>query len=192
MKFEFSSEKLNNKTVKYVLFIEGSTISFSDWMRFMLTSKEFVLNFNRIFEESSIPSFFWEVKPITKDSLDLPFEFVLVESARLQLIKQNSSAFETYFHNNDLAATFPSLRKDAQLIVPTPISEQTNYSQISNFSRSAEQRQIIEFWKRVVYVYSKTIGAKKKWLSTSGLGVYWLHVRVDSRPKYYQHSDYKN
>jgi hypothetical protein len=29
------------------------------------------------------------------------------------------------------------------------------------------------------------------WLSTSGLGVPWLHVRVDSDPKYYQHRPYR-
>ena len=29
------------------------------------------------------------------------------------------------------------------------------------------------------------------WLSTSGLGVYWLHVRLDSRPKYYTYEPYK-
>ena len=29
------------------------------------------------------------------------------------------------------------------------------------------------------------------WTSTSGLGVYWLHVRLDSRPKYYQHQPFK-
>ena len=30
----------------------------------------------------------------------------------------------------------------------------------------------------------------KVWLSTSGLGVYWLHVRLDSRPKYYQFKEF--
>ena len=29
------------------------------------------------------------------------------------------------------------------------------------------------------------------WLSTSGLGVYWLHVRLDSYPKYYTYRPYK-
>ncbi len=29
------------------------------------------------------------------------------------------------------------------------------------------------------------------WLSTAGLGVDWLHVRIDSRPKYYRHGPYK-
>lgn len=29
------------------------------------------------------------------------------------------------------------------------------------------------------------------WVSTSGLGVSWLHVRLDSRPKYYTYAPYK-
>jgi len=28
------------------------------------------------------------------------------------------------------------------------------------------------------------------WLSTAGLGVSWLHVRLDTRPKYYRHRVY--
>jgi len=29
------------------------------------------------------------------------------------------------------------------------------------------------------------------WVSTSGLGVAWLHVRLDARPKYYQYTPYR-
>ena len=29
------------------------------------------------------------------------------------------------------------------------------------------------------------------WLSTSGFGVYWLHVRLDIVPKYYKHEPYR-
>ena len=30
------------------------------------------------------------------------------------------------------------------------------------------------------------------WVSTAGLGAPWLHVRLDSRPKYYRFSSYRN
>jgi hypothetical protein len=29
-----------------------------------------------------------------------------------------------------------------------------------------------------------------RWLSTSGLGISYLHVRIDKRPKYYSHQEY--
>ncbi len=35
------------------------------------------------------------------------------------------------------------------------------------------------------------IGHTPLWLSTAGGGVAWLHVRLDSRPKYYGYSPYK-
>lgn len=32
---------------------------------------------------------------------------------------------------------------------------------------------------------------KLLWISTSGLGVSWLHVRLNFYPKYYSHNSYK-
>ena len=29
------------------------------------------------------------------------------------------------------------------------------------------------------------------WLSTSGLGVVWVHVQLDSSPKYYQYASFR-
>jgi hypothetical protein len=31
---------------------------------------------------------------------------------------------------------------------------------------------------------------RRFWISTSGLGVPWVHVRLDSYPKYYQYRPY--
>jgi hypothetical protein len=30
------------------------------------------------------------------------------------------------------------------------------------------------------------------WLSTSGLGVYWMHVRIDVAPKYYTYAPFRS
>jgi hypothetical protein len=34
------------------------------------------------------------------------------------------------------------------------------------------------------------VSASPLWLSTAGMGVSWLHLRLDSRPKYYRHRSY--
>lgn len=34
-------------------------------------------------------------------------------------------------------------------------------------------------------------GGGNLWCSTSGLGVYWLHIRLDQYPKYYTYRPYK-
>ncbi|WP_391540805.1 DUF6940 family protein [Halomicronema hongdechloris] len=33
--------------------------------------------------------------------------------------------------------------------------------------------------------------SRPRWVNASGLGVAWLHVRLDTRPKYYQHEPYR-
>ena len=38
----------------------------------------------------------------------------------------------------------------------------------------------------------ENLGPIPRWLSTAGLGVPWLHLRLDTRPKYYQYGPYKN
>ncbi len=34
------------------------------------------------------------------------------------------------------------------------------------------------------------VGDRPTWLSTAGHGVAWLHVRLDTRPKYYRYTPY--
>lgn len=34
------------------------------------------------------------------------------------------------------------------------------------------------------------VSASLLWLITAGMGVFWLHLRLDSRPKYYSHRPY--
>jgi hypothetical protein len=35
------------------------------------------------------------------------------------------------------------------------------------------------------------LGEQPLWLSTAGTGIFWLHVRLDSRPKYYTYQPYR-
>jgi hypothetical protein len=38
---------------------------------------------------------------------------------------------------------------------------------------------------------SAQLGSTPIWLSTAGDGIAWLHVRLDSRPKYYSYGPYR-
>ena len=48
------------------------------------------------------------------------------------------------------------------------------------------QFHILEHGKRLRY-----LDVMGLWLSTAGLGVYWLHLRLDTRPKYYSFQPYR-
>ena len=87
--------------------------------------------------------------------------------------------------------SFPNLGGDAQLVVPTPLNDPSHYAHLASFVRNAPADQVRNFWKTTAIVYEQEIGEKTVWLSTAGLGVSWLHVRIDSRPKYYRFQDYK-
>ena len=66
-----------------------------------------------------------------------------------------------------------------------------SYAHIAEFVRNAPQYQLREFWNAVGRQLESHVDEHPRWLSTAGLGVYWLHARVDSRPKYYRHQPYK-
>lgn len=63
---------------------------------------------------------------------------------------------------------------------------------MAKFLKYGEQKQINEVFKRVGESILEEIESQKMiWLNTAGLGVIWLHVRMDIRPKYYKTKRYK-
>ena len=52
-------------------------------------------------------------------------------------------------------------------------------------------KQRHELWRRVWQVMMQRLGAAPLWLSMAGMGVSWLHVRLDLSPKYYGFPDYR-
>ena len=58
-------------------------------------------------------------------------------------------------------------------------------------SDTAPGQQICRLWHSVGQAVCGALSDQPIWISTSGLGVAWLHIRLDSSPKYYQHQPYK-
>ena len=51
---------------------------------------------------------------------------------------------------------------------------------------NATDKQQKEFWKKVVSSIKKMLKTNDKvWVSTHGKGVPYLHIRIDTNPKYY-------
>lgn len=189
--FEIKEEEIQSGITKYKITKNGTFLSYKDWIAHIKESTEFIEFYINALRSSTYKGYFWEVKPITENGINETFEFVLVDSKTLPNIVANDSSFKKYFKEGEEVITFPNLGGDAQLIVPTQISESSNYNHLATFVRKAPLTQVIHFWEKVAEEYEKLIGTETKWLSTAGLGVYWLHVRVDSRPKYYRFKDYK-
>jgi len=89
-------------------------------------------------------------------------------------------------------AVFANLGGDARLIAPCPRGEPRAYPHLAAFARHAPAAQQHALWARVGSELAAMIGTRPLWLSTSGLGVPWLHVRIDRSPKYYTHAPYRD
>jgi hypothetical protein len=100
-------------------------------------------------------------------------------------------AFAEYFQPQCQVAAFENLGGDALLVAPCPAEQERAYPHLAAFVRNAPDAQQHALWQAVGEAMEARVQAKPTWLSTAGHGVGWLHVRLDSRPKYYQHGPYK-
>src|ERR1043166_6062902 len=90
------------------------------------------------------PAFFWELPPLSKETLSHPFECVVIASDSLARMHANARAFAEHLDGADATATvrvFPNLGGDALLIAPRRISESDCYAHIASFLRGAPEPQ---------------------------------------------------
>ncbi len=181
----------NDRVSKYHFTENDKILSFREVIDLMQNSLKFRQFLTDVLRESPYAGYFWEVKPVMENRLDEDFEFVLVNAEIFTQLQPEKEDFEQYFERGKSVVAFPNLGRDAQLIAPTNIVEDECYTHLATFVRNAPEGQVEQFWKRVGEEYEAAIDDTPHWLSTSGLGVYWLHVRVDTRPKYYQYKPYQ-
>lgn len=186
------SSKIDDQTVKTTLMNESGNLSFQAVIELWCAKKEFREYFTALLQKSSFDSFFWETPPVTDRTLNRPFEFVLVQSTSLQRLRPDPSPFMPHFSSepSKTVLTFPNLGGDAILVVPAPLTDQACYTHLARFLRNAPAPQVDVFWSNVGLAMKERISSRPIWLSTAGMGVSWLHLRLDSRPKYYRHAPY--
>lgn len=140
-----------------------------------------------------IQAFRWETPPITEDSREDEFEFVVVSAPELE-VPADVRTFSEYFASmgDNRVGEFPNLSGDAQLIVPGPIRSNSDYNHLRAFLDSAPERQIDALWEVAAKATRRLMSHRPVWLNTAGAGVAWLHIRLDQRPKYYVYEPYRN
>jgi len=149
--------------------------------------------------------FFYQTSPITRD-MDTDYEEKFIESDRLEKINQDYDPFAEHFikPKNKYVTSFLNLSKKSLLVVPVPLRDSQkasvpvplrdsqkanktfNYTTIKDFIDNAPQKQQIALWKHVAKLVKKLLKVVDTvYINTHGLGVYYLHVRLDIIPKYY-------
>lgn len=142
---------------------------------------------------TAYPAFFWEMPPLTHTVLHDTFECAVIRGDTLARMRADASAFASHLRGAPLSvAAFRNLGGDALLIAPRRISDADCYGHIATFLRAAPAAQRQELFQLLARKAEEMLEATRHrfWISTSGLGVPWVHVRLDSYPKYYQYRRY--
>src|SRR5688572_14000548 len=185
-------QTIDRQITKATLTGDSQAVSFREVIELWKDSENFRKHFTGLLAQSSFDAFFWETPPVTSQTLDRPFECVLVEGRVLSQLKADPSPFMSHFTGtSEGVVAFPNLGGDAILVVPAPSVDQSCYAHLARFLREAPSSQVDTFWRRVGLAMQERISSVPTWLSTAGLGVSWLHLRLDSRPKYYRYAPYK-
>jgi len=141
------------------------------------------------------PAFFWEVAAVSSKSANLPFECVALPAPALARAVPDAQSFAEHFSKDRSVVRFVNLGGDATLVVPCPPRQPSvtlsAYSHLAAFLRQAPSEQQDLLLQEVGRAARDLLRAQPFWLSTSGAGVAWVHVRIDSRPKYYQYSPFR-
>lgn len=109
-------------------------------------------------------------------------------------MKQDYSSFEKELNKskNNYATSFYNLSKTSYLIVPIP-RKGKKFTTMKDFIDNASKIQQKKLWQMVAEKVLMMLKKHNKvWVSTHGTSVPYLHVRIDTRPKYYQTNKYKN
>jgi len=192
-----SDDLFIKKSISKNVIMFKTDYTYKDFLEELGHEGEVVNSFIEILKTSNFEAYFFETPKITGNKLSSQkFEFVLVNAESLENVSPDKDAFQEHFSDcQRLVTKFHNLGGDSMLISPCPESS-TNleaYSHLAKFVRKAPQKQVLEFWKETSKTALKHIrsrGSKPTWMSTSGLGIYWLHLRLDSRPKYYTYQPY--
>lgn len=161
---------------------------------------DFTALFHEALREADFAAYFFEAPHLTASTLGRrDFEFILRGSQRLEGARPDARAFAEHLtpcsQRGTAAAVFENLGGDAMLVAPCPRVQNRAYTHLANFVRHAPEEQVLGLWAEVGAAAAARIqqhGERPVWLSTSGLGVYWLHVRMDEHPKYYTYQPYVN
>ena len=190
MPFAASVELDQPRLRKVRVLCDGSPTTFRDTLDHWQNDGAFRTWFSQLILDAPFRAVRWETPPVTRSTIDRDFEFVLHDAPGL-LCRQDSRSFGEHFNSPaqaDGVVSFENLGRDAMLVVPIPLG--ADYGHLAAFLRHAPEAQRHALWRRIGLEMTRRLSDRPLWLSTAGMGVPWLHIRLDSRPKYYGHRPY--
>ncbi len=168
----------------------GDTLTFREVFQLWQTSAAFTDFYASLLRRCEYDGYVWEMPEISEVTIDQPFEYTITE-AGLFFPSADASPFAQHMSaagEGDMI-DFPNLGGDAHLIVPVATGG-SDFRDMKRFLANADPAQIASLWRRAGEEMLARLGPDPIWLSVNGAGVAWLHLRLDSWPKYYVHMPY--
>lgn len=121
-----------------------------------------------------------------------------IETNKFNYVRQNFKPFLNHIKKSRSknVVSFYNLSKTSLLIIPYPKKDKDNkyknYKTLKDFIDNSPKSQQIKLWKKVSSCIKKMLKKNNKiWVSTHGLGIPYLHIRIDTNPKYYITNKFK-
>lgn len=175
---------------------DGAPPSQAEVLRLWREDAAFTDAFAAALAAAPFEAFLWETPPFARSTSAHAFEWVLLPSATLAGFRADDLPFAEHVRGERGIRTFANLSGDATLVVPcAPGTDPRppSHAHLAAFVRGAPPEHVRSLWTEVAHAAGTRLAASSApfWVSTSGLGVFWVHVRIDERPKYYAHAAYR-
>lgn len=183
-----------DSVIRHRIMRAGRTLTYSTVIDLWQHNCPFQDYVTSLMADAPFKGFRWETPPLSNASADRPFEFVLVNTPGFASRRTDRNTYSKYFTDTETdngVISFPNIGKDATLVVPSPRADDQNYGHLAAFVRGAPRSQVRSLWHVLGRTVQSRLSTSPMWVSTAGGGVAWLHVRIDSRPKYYSYLQYK-
>jgi hypothetical protein len=190
--WRFAKREVGADSFEAEIAIDDGRLAFDDFLTLLAEDPDFRRFFTGALRTTPFAAFAFEAVPITPEALVRPFRCALIDSPALDRVGADPTAFSSHFDGEALVTAFENTGGDAVLVAPSPGEDLASGAHLAAFLRGASEEQIHALWKAVAAVVRSRIGPQAIWLSTAGLGVSWLHVRVDTVPKYYRTAAWKD
>lgn len=182
----------DSTAIRFNILKNDTLISFQEVFELWESNSDFIEFYVQSIKEFDFKAFFWEHPGLTMQTIVRPYECILQKSENFDSRIINERAFKDYLHTSNYVEDFLNLGKNARLVIPTKQSNAEVYKHLGSFIFHAESLQIQALFNRIGTVVQQEIEKQAMiWLNTAGMGVIWLHVRMDTKPKYYRTKNYK-
>jgi hypothetical protein len=178
----------NRKRLQLRVELKNNPLTYQAVMQLWRDSCAFRTFFAAALRDAPFAAFRWETPGLHLHNRQQAFECMLIDAPEL-LVAPDPHTFASHFRGAARAdvVSFSNLRKDALLVVTTPHVQALNYAHLAVFLRTAPLPQQDRFWQVVGEQLCTRLSHVPVWLNTAGAGVAWLHMRLDSSPKYYRY-----